>query len=73
MAADSMKGKRENFKNHCRVSSMHTKNAPIKDIRLVLPDIFCIHISTTAPLQAMEQPQLQNGLTLKAVAVEGQQ
>ncbi|MEJ2232153.1 MAG: hypothetical protein P8X46_13350 [Nitrospirales bacterium] len=40
---------------------------------MVLPDIFCIHISTTAPLQAMEQPQLQNGLTLKAVAVEGQQ
>jgi hypothetical protein len=27
---------------------------------------------TTAPLQAMEQPQLQNGLTLKAVAIEGQ-
>jgi len=28
---------------------------------------------TTTPFQVMEQPQLQNGLTLKAVAVEGQQ
>jgi hypothetical protein len=29
--------------------------------------------STTAPLQAMEHPRLQNELTLKAIAVEGQQ
>jgi hypothetical protein len=29
--------------------------------------------STTTPLQAMEHPQVQNGLTLKAVAVGGQQ
>ncbi|MDH4192656.1 MAG: general secretion pathway protein GspB [Nitrospirota bacterium] len=28
--------------------------------------------STTTLLQAMKQPQLQNGLTLKAVAIEGQ-